>query len=519
MIETSDIRDLRSELTASGVFEHRTARTWAKLATLLVAFGVMLALVALLPWWCALWLVPLAAIPAVSAAMIGHEAAHGSFSSSKLLNEIVVHFTFPLFGGLGAQHWKHKHNHLHHGHPNVVGRDPDVNVWPMALSSAEHDASGRFRRWLQRTWQGHLFWPLTLLLAYTMRYESWRYIFVKVREGRVDRALVLDATCLLGHYTLWLGVPMFFVGPLPVLLVYGGLWTTAGLLLALIFAPAHIGMPVLHRDRSRGWEMQLDTTRNLAMPRWLSWFFVGLDFQVEHHLFPRIPHQNLLQASRIVEPWCERVGAPYQRIDYGSSICQVTRHVRLSWQAVPEVVVQRSNVGKLQTLTVGSRVFYPGHGVASVTGTEQREFGDGTQMFYVLELEHDRPVKLLLPVDKVAQAGVRALVTAAKARELMKVVVVEPMPAVIKTDPASRKQRSTSYSEALRSGSADRYTEVLRELLFRFRSGKLSATEQQTLHQAVGVFVAEMSAALDRPADEVRASLRSVTELPVIGSW
>jgi CarD family transcriptional regulator len=176
-------------------------------------------------------------------------------------------------------------------------------------------------------------------------------------------------------------------------------------------------------------------------------------------------------------------------------------------------------VGKLQTLTVGSRVFYPGHGVALVTGTEEREFGDGTQMFYVLELEHDRPVKLMLPVDKVTQAGVRALVSAAKARELMKVVVVEPQPAVIKTDPASRKQRSTSYSEALRSGSADRYTEVLRELLFRFRSGKLSATEQQTLHQAVGVFVAEMSAALDRPADEVRASLRTVTELPVIGSW
>ena len=518
MISTSDIRALRSELTDSGAFAHRTAQTWAKLAALLLAFGAILALVVILPWWCALVLVPLAAIPAVTAAMVGHEAAHGSFSSSKTHNEVVLHLVFPLFGGLGAQHWKNKHNHLHHGHPNVVGRDPDMNVWPMALSSEAHAASGRFRRWLQRTWQAHLFWPLTLLLAFSMRYDSWSYIVRRARAGKVDGALVLDAACLLAHYALWLAVPMLWFGAWPVILVYAGLWSTSGLLLALIFAPAHMGLPVMDRDDRRGWDIQLDTTRNLAMPRWMSWFFVGLDFQIEHHLFPRIPHQNLGSASRIVEAWCERIGAPYQRLSYGSSICQVTRHVRLSWQAVPEVGVPRLTASKLNTLTVGSRVFYPGHGVATVTGTEEREFGDGTQVFYVLELGNERPVKLLLPVDKVAHAGVRALVSAAKAGQLMKAVVEEPEPtAALKTDPASRKLRSTSYSEALRSGSPDRYTEVLRELLFRFRSGKLSASEQQTLLQAVAVFVGEMSAALDTPPEAVKANLRSVTELPVSG--
>jgi fatty acid desaturase len=336
MITTGDIKALRTELDASGVFAHRTAQSWVKLIGLLAALAAALALVVILPWWCALVLVPLAAVPAVTVAMLGHEAAHGSFAASKWHNEIVLHLLFPLFGGLGAQHWKRKHNHLHHGNPNVVGRDPDMNVWPLALSSAAHAASGRLRRRLQRSVQGYLFWPLTFLLAFAMRVESWRHVAVRVRERRVDRALAADVVCLVAHYALWLVLPMVWLGPGPVLLVYAGLWATSGCLLALVFAPAHIGLPLAGTDSRGGWRQQIEATRNLGLPRWISWFFVGLDFQIEHHLFPRIPHQNLARASQIVEPWCARVGVPYRRDDYASSVRAVTRHVRLSWQTAPE---------------------------------------------------------------------------------------------------------------------------------------------------------------------------------------
>jgi fatty acid desaturase/RNA polymerase-interacting CarD/CdnL/TRCF family regulator len=449
--------------------------------------------------------------------MIGHEAGHGSFAASTRHNEIVLHLVFPLFGGLGAQHWKHKHNHLHHGSPNVVGRDPDMNVWPMALSSEEHAASSRFRRWFQRTLQGYLFWPLTLLLAFAMRVESWRHVVGRVRAGRLDRALVLDAGCMVAHYALWLALPMVWFGAWPVLLVYAGLWGTSGLLLALIFAPAHMGLPVRGCEQRGGWRHQLETTRNFTMPRWLSWFFVGLDFQVEHHLFPRIPHQNLEKASRTVAPWCARVGAPYQRVHYASSLRQVTHHVRRSWQTAPEVVVSSSPPEKLETLTVGSRVFYPGHGVASVAAIEKRAFGGAMQVYYVLALASDRAATVLLPIDKVGQAGVRPLVSAHKARALMRAVAEAPAAAEFKSDAASRKHRATGYSDALRSGSADRYTEALRELLARFRAGKLSPSEQQTLNQALAMFVGEVSAALDRTLDDVRAELRTSGELPAAG--
>jgi RNA polymerase-interacting CarD/CdnL/TRCF family regulator len=147
-----------------------------------------------------------------------------------------------------------------------------------------------------------------------------------------------------------------------------------------------------------------------------------------------------------------------------------------------------------------------------VTAIEEREFGDGKQSFYVLELELDRGVKLMLPVGKVQQAGVRPLVTAQKARDLLKAVKDEVAPTEVKSDPASRKLRATGYAEALRSGSADRYTEILRELLSRSRASKLSAGEQQSLSLALAMFIGEMSAALGLPPDDVKASLHFTAE-------
>jgi RNA polymerase-interacting CarD/CdnL/TRCF family regulator len=178
--------------------------------------------------------------------------------------------------------------------------------------------------------------------------------------------------------------------------------------------------------------------------------------------------------------------------------------------------MERSRSGSLHTLAVGSRVFCPGRGVARVLGIEERVFGGEAQAYYVLELEADR-AKLMLPVGKVAQARVRDLVSAVKARALMKTVVHEPSAADVKFDPTSRRLRAASHSEALRSGSADLYTQAVRELLLRFRSGKLSPGEQQTLQQALTMFVGEISAALDRTLDDVRADLRARAELPATG--
>jgi fatty acid desaturase len=337
MLHGAEINELRTELRSRGLFEPRAVSTSIKLLSMLAAFAALSAAVILLPAWCAVFLVPLAAVPAVTAAMVGHEAAHGSFARSKAVNELMLHLLFPLFSGLGALHWKNKHNRLHHGAPNVVDKDQDIELWPMTLSCIEYRRSGRFRRWLQRELQGYLFWPLTMALAFTMRAASLRHLVTHARTHGIDRAWLADASCLLGHYVLWLVVPAFWFGALPVVLFYVGLWTVGGALLALIFAPAHMGMPIVTEAETKAnvWRHQLETTRNFMLPRWISWFFVGLDFQVEHHLFPRMPHQQLRRASPVVRSWCARVGTPYQELGYGAAVIDVTRFMAAAWQYEP----------------------------------------------------------------------------------------------------------------------------------------------------------------------------------------
>jgi len=330
VIEAQDMRALRAELVSAGVFRHHEAASWGKLFLLLAGLALCLVGIATWGWWAALGLVPVAAVLTTTAAMLGHEGSHRSFSASPLRNQILNYVTFPLLAGLGALYWRHKHDGLHHGHPNVVGDDPDVDLWPMVTTREAHEASPALLRWWQRRFQGLAFWPLTTMMPTVMRIPSVTFLARYPRRHGVTAGWIADVACLVAHYALWLVVPSLVWGVLPALALYASLWGLVGVLLALIFAPAHIGLPVL-RDQHRDWLHQLETTRNLQTPPWLSWFFIGLDYQIEHHLFPRIPHQEMARASAIVSAWAARVGAPYRRIAYGAALVDVTRFIDGAW--------------------------------------------------------------------------------------------------------------------------------------------------------------------------------------------
>ncbi len=330
----ASIKELRQELRAASVFENHTVATTFKYI-FLIGIGVGLWIVALQsPVWLALCIAPVAAIPLASGSMIGHEGAHGSFSSDKTKNEVMLHVAFPLMGGLGALHWKQKHNVLHHGHPNVHGIDDDVALWPMALCEAGYKDSPRPQQFFQKHLQGYLFWPLTLFLSFVMRWETVKGSVRYVRKNGITKALVADVSCLIIHYSLWIGLPAVLFGLSKALIVYTSVWAVGGLLLALIFAPAHIGLPIVS-DYEKGWKHQLATTRNLKLPKVISWLFIGLDYQVEHHLFTKIPHQNLPRAQEIMKAWCHREQLPHFEEPYLVALKDTASYFFSAWQAPP----------------------------------------------------------------------------------------------------------------------------------------------------------------------------------------
>jgi len=160
---------------------------------------------------------------------------------------------------------------------------------------------------------------------------------------------------------------------------------------------------------------------------------------------------------------------------------------------------------RLDRLVVGSHVFHPTCGVASVTAVEEGELGGERHQFYVLELAVGG--RLLLPTDKVRLSGLRRLISTSRARQLVSRITTEPA-----IDEAPLKQRIAVYADALRSGAAAGYTETLRQLLFRARAKPLSLTERRLLATAQAYFVGEISFVLERSAEKLEALLRSVTD-------
>ncbi len=325
-----DLGSLRTELRAAGVFAHRELHSWLELALLFAGVAACLYGIAVAPWWAIAPLIALAGILSTTAAMLGHEGSHRSFSASPARNALLVHLVFPLFGGLSARYWREKHDRLHHGHPNVDGRDPDIQPFPFVSSREGHERCGPLRRWFHRHFQPWAFWPMSTLMSVGMRRSSVLFLVDDVRRRGLNRSWLLDAGCLTAHYTGWLLVPSLVWGPLVAFGVYAGVWLVVGVLLAMIFAPAHIGLPVVN-DQHHDWLHQLETTRNLELPRAVSWFFVGLDYQIEHHLFPRIPHQHLPRAAAITAAWCRRHQLPYQSVGYGHAFVDASRFMATAW--------------------------------------------------------------------------------------------------------------------------------------------------------------------------------------------
>ncbi len=328
---TPKLGALRIELASAGVFEHRELRSWGKLAVLLAAIAAGLTAIALIGWWIAILLVPLLAVLCTATAMLGHEGSHRSFSASSVRNGLISYFAFPLFSGLSTLYWREKHDRLHHGHPNVEGVDPDIKPFPFVSSRGDHERCGPKSRWFQRNLQRWVFWPMSTLMALGMRRSSLVYVVsYPRRNGGPDGAWWIELACLVVHYVGWLVIPAVVWGPLVAFALYSALWAGVGVCLALVFAPAHMGLPVTN-GQQHDWIHQLETTRNLELPRLVSFFFIGLDYQIEHHLFPRIPHKNLSRAAEITAAWCKREGVPYRSEPYLDALADAATFIAMAW--------------------------------------------------------------------------------------------------------------------------------------------------------------------------------------------
>jgi len=302
----SDYAKLSRLIKDAGLLERRKLYYWARIVVnilLIAAAGVALSLFHN-SWWVLLVAV-FFAIVSTQLAFTGHEAGHRQMFKSRRANEIAGYLHGNLMIGLSYDWWVDKHNR-HHRNPNQAELDPDIGTGAFVFSHEEAAKRGRVGKFAAR-WQAFFFFPLLALESLNLQVASIRAV---AKTGARNRGV--EASLLFVHVAGYLTLLLLTMSPLKALAFLAVHQALFGIYLGCSFAPNHKGMRMLSKDEEMDFlRRQVLTSRNVTGGVPVGMLLGGLNWQIEHHLFPSMPRPNLRRAVPIVREFCAEHGLPY----------------------------------------------------------------------------------------------------------------------------------------------------------------------------------------------------------------
>ncbi|HEY0718822.1 MAG TPA: acyl-CoA desaturase [Streptosporangiaceae bacterium] len=263
---------------------------------------------------------------------LGHDAGHRQVFATHRSNYVLGVLCGNLGIGLSYGWWTSKHAR-HHAHPNTEDVDPDVMIGPLAFSSGRAQAGRGVQRFFFR-FQAYLLVPLLFLEAINLHVASISALTQQARQRRADqqggsgRHWGWETALLTIHVAAYLSAIFLVLSPLRAvvfILVQQGLF---GFYLGCSFAPNHKGMPVLAAsDNVDFLRRQVLTSRNVRGGRLTDFALGGLNYQIEHHLFPSMPRPSLRRAQPLIEAFCAEHEIPYCQASLFGSYGQALRHL------------------------------------------------------------------------------------------------------------------------------------------------------------------------------------------------
>jgi linoleoyl-CoA desaturase len=261
-----------------------------------------------------------------------HDGAHGSFSKYSWINKLAA--SSLDFLGASSFMWNMKHNVIHHAYTNIDGIDDDINARPFLRLC-----------YTQKHYKIHSYQHIYFWLLYCFLYLFWvffadykKYFSHKIGNVPLQKLKLKDHILFWSfkvlYIFLFIGLPIYFCGLTPWLIGFLINATVAGFLLSIVFQLAHTvdetSFPVPLQPFNKiedEWALhQLKTTADFATKnKFISWWLGGLNFQVEHHLFPKISHIHYPAVSNIVRKTCAALGVPY--IAHSKMHLAITSHI------------------------------------------------------------------------------------------------------------------------------------------------------------------------------------------------
>jgi fatty acid desaturase len=318
----SAYRVLLEEVRAAGLLDRRPAYYSVKMAAIAVAFAAAWAALFLIGnSWATLGIAAFLAFMFTQVVFVGHDAGHQQIFRSRRANWLVGLVVGNILTGLSFGWWVPKHN-AHHAHPNQVDRDPDIGAGVISFTAE----IARRRRGIARAlarWQAWFFFPLLLLEGLALHVAS-----IQTLIARRDRPALVEALLLVGHAALYLGAIFWVLSPLRALVFIAVQQSLFGLYLGATFAPNHKGMPIIDHDADIGFaERQVITARNVTGGRFTAMMLGGLNYQIEHHLFPTMPRANLAKSQALITTFCTDHDLPYRQDSLIGSYRQSLRYL------------------------------------------------------------------------------------------------------------------------------------------------------------------------------------------------
>jgi fatty acid desaturase len=314
---------LSRQVKQAGLLERRRGWYAARVGLNLVLLAAGWAVFAMVggSWW-QLVVAAYLAVVFTQVAFVGHDAGHRQLFRSRRANDLAGLAHANLLVGISFGWWVPKHN-AHHTNPNHEDLDPDISITALAFTADQASSKHGLVRLLAR-YQAWLFFPLLLLEAAHLHLASAKAVV----GGGHGRANLVEGLLLGAHVVAYVTALVVVLSPLQAVafvVVHQGLF---GLYLGCSFAPNHKGMPTLTDAEELDFlRRQVLTSRNVAGSRLVDWLLGGLNYQIEHHLFPHMPRPNLRRAQPLVRAFCQQHGLPYAEAGLFGSYAEAIRHL------------------------------------------------------------------------------------------------------------------------------------------------------------------------------------------------
>uniref|UniRef100_A0A7S1UKH0 Cytochrome b5 heme-binding domain-containing protein n=1 Tax=Phaeomonas parva TaxID=124430 RepID=A0A7S1UKH0_9STRA len=271
---------------------------------------------------------------------LAHDFLHHQVFENRRLGDLAGVMIGNIWQGFDVSWWKNKHN-SHHSVPNLYESspaaqdgDPDIDTMPLLAWSYRmaKTADSKLAKWFVAH-QAFCYFPILGLARLSWLEGSFSFVFPnpfawETKNLQMAKKLVanlwLERIGLLIHYA-WVGALCAQTGSLTRAITFFLVATcTSGLMLAVVFGLGHNGMSLYEANkRPDFWKLQVSTTRNITGNPFVHWFCGGLQYQVEHHLWPSLPRHSLPKANEIVRSFCKEHGVSYHEASMWQGTCEI----------------------------------------------------------------------------------------------------------------------------------------------------------------------------------------------------